>query len=184
MSHLLTNLHQCVGARNIPLAYVICKDAAVPVACPPLATNQPYSKTHGLVEANMIAQGSHEGAIFRQDNKSVYFKLEEATRNTNKAATIKPFQRQKDGRAAYLALIAQHAGKDRWHALIQQHDKILHNMKWKENSNYLLDKHCQQQCNSYAQIVQVAKHVPYEVPNGHTQVTYLFESIKNANPGL
>ena len=57
-------------------------------------------------------------------------------------------------------------------------------MKWKGNSNYSLDKHCQQQRNSYAQIVQVAEHVPYEVPNGHTRVTYLFESIENADPGL
>lgn len=177
-------LHQCIGARNIPLAYVICKNTAVPVTCPALANNKPHLEEHGLIEADTIARGLHTGAAYQHDNKSVYFKLEEATRSTNKAATIKPFQRTKDSRAAYLALIAQHASKDQWHALIQQHNKILHNVKWKGNMNYFLDKHCQQQRNSFAQIVHAAEHVPYEVPNDHTRVTYLFKSIENSDPGL
>jgi len=47
--------------------------------------------------------------MFRDDNAKVYYLLEEATRSTGYAASIKPFQRLKNGRGAWLALVAQYA---------------------------------------------------------------------------
>ena len=44
----------------------------------------------------------------------INYDLEEATRGTQYAATLKPYQRAKNGRAASNALISQHAGKDKW----------------------------------------------------------------------
>jgi hypothetical protein len=45
--------------------------------------------------------------FFRDDNASVYHYLEEATRSTAYEASIKLFQRRKDGRGALLALLGQ-----------------------------------------------------------------------------
>ena len=43
-------------------------------------------------------RAAHTHALFRDDNYVVYYHLEEATRGTSYAASIKPFQRGKDGR--------------------------------------------------------------------------------------
>ena len=43
-------LHRVIGARMIPLAYVIRTDTKVPAIAPTLAPNQPHSTQHGSVE--------------------------------------------------------------------------------------------------------------------------------------
>jgi len=70
--------------------------------------------------------------LFREDNLSVYYKLEEeAMRVTSYAASIKPYQRTKNGRDAWLALASQYAGKDKWEAEIKHHEQLLHTRMWK-----------------------------------------------------
>ena len=103
-----------LGVRKAPLAYVVRKGEAVVLPGPPLAMNQPHSTEHGSVEEELIAPLSHTHSLFRDDNKMVYDFLEAVTRSTIYAASIKPSQRTKNGRKAYTALIAQHAGEDKW----------------------------------------------------------------------
>ena len=95
------HLHRCIGSRCVPLAYVIRDDVNVPAAVPTLATNQPYLTEHGSIESELIARADHGHGLFRNDNAQVYYKLEEATRGTQYAATIKPFQRRRGGREAF-----------------------------------------------------------------------------------
>ena len=90
-------LNRVIGARMIPLAYVIRNDPQVPGLAPQLAPNQPHSTEHGSVERELIARASHTHALFRDDNSVEYYHLEEATRGTSYAASIKPFQRGKMG---------------------------------------------------------------------------------------
>ena len=52
----------------------------------------------------MVACALHTHGLYRRDNKEVYFKLEEATWSTIYADTIKPHQKEKDRRAAFIAL--------------------------------------------------------------------------------
>jgi hypothetical protein len=61
----------------------------------------------------LITQAAHGHALFREDNSAVYYKLEEATRATSYATSIKPFQRAENGRMAWLALSNQYAGNDK-----------------------------------------------------------------------
>jgi hypothetical protein len=96
-------LKRVIGVRIIPLCYVIRETVNVPAAAPALAQNQPHSNEHESVTGELVARASHETALFRDDNTSVYHYLEEATRSTPYAASIKPFQRRKDGRGAWLA---------------------------------------------------------------------------------
>ena len=53
----------------------------------------PHSTEHVSVEAELIARAAHTHARFREDNSVVYYHLEEGTRGTSYAASIKPFQR-------------------------------------------------------------------------------------------
>ena len=52
--------------------------------------------------------------MFKANNVSVHCVLEEATRSTVHSASIKPFQRKKDGRNAWLSIVKQHSGDDQW----------------------------------------------------------------------
>ena len=120
----------------IPLVYVIRPEAEVPVAAPALAGGEPYLLEHGSVEQELVARASHTHALFREDNSDVYYKLEEATRGTPYAASIKPFKRTKQGREAWLAITGQYAGKDKWAAEIKRQEQLLHTRAWKGQSNF------------------------------------------------
>ena len=109
----------------IPLAYVTRKDDDVPALVPPLMAGQPHSEVHGSIEGEMIVRASHTHAMFRDDNAAANA-LEEATCSTSYAASIKPFQRMKNGRGALQALTNQYAGNDKWEAEIRKQDDLLH----------------------------------------------------------
>ena len=85
-------LNRKIGNHNIPLAYIIRDEPNPPAAAPPLAPGQPHSTEHGSVEAELIAWALHTHALFCNDNSDLYFLLEEATRGTQYATSIKPFQ--------------------------------------------------------------------------------------------
>ncbi len=177
-------LHKKIGQRNIPLAYVTREDAAVPAVAPPLATNLPHSEEHGSVEGDLVARASHAHALYRDDNSAVYYALEEATRGTSYAASIKPFQRAKDGRAALAALRIQYAGNDKWEAEIKKQEQLLHTRVWKGQTNFSLEKFIAQHRNAYVSMQQCAEHVPYQLPNEHTRVGYLLKAIQCSDAGL
>lgn len=170
-------LHRVIGARTIPLAYVIRMDTAVPAA-PALATNQPYATEHGSVEGELIARASHTHPLFRDDNAQVYFLLEEATRSTGYAASIKPYQRAKNGRGAWLALVTQYAGEDKWRALIRSAEEMLHSRKWRGNNNTTLERFIGQHRTSFVTLSQCAEHINYQLPNESTRVTHLLDNIE------
>ena len=177
-------LRQVIGVRTIPLSYVIRAEAVVPNAVPPLEVGQPYSTEHGSVEAELIARASHEDALFRNDNNQVYHFLEEATRTTTYAASIKPFQGNRNGRGAWLALIAQYAGVDKWEAEIKKQEQLLHTRKWKGQSNFTLENFVTQHRNAFVSMTACADHVAYQLPNQHSRVGFLLNAIECSDAGL
>ena len=124
-------LARVVGVQTIPLSYVIRADADVPAATPALAPGQPHSTEHGSVKDELVARASHTHALFRDDNMTVYHHLEEATRSTFYAASIKPYQCAKNGRDAWFALVGQYAGIEKWEAKIKKQEQLLHTRVWK-----------------------------------------------------
>jgi hypothetical protein len=103
------------------------------------ATGAPHSTEHKAIKTELS----------REDNLSVYYKLEEATRATSYAASIKPYQRTKNGREAWLALSDQYAGKDKWEAEIKRHEQLLHTREWKGQSNFTLERFMAQHRNAF-----------------------------------
>ena len=177
-------LRQCFGVRTIPLIYVVRDDETVPATIPPLATGQPHSELAGSIEEELIARASHAHALFREDNGLVYFKLEAATRGTSYAASIKPFSRARDGIGAIKALESQFAGDDKWDAEVKRQENLLHTRIWKGQSNYGLEKHCAAHRHAFVQLQAAAERVEYQLPNAHSCVGYLLDSIQNNDPGL
>ena len=177
-------LHRVIGVRIIPLYYVIRPVVVVPQAAPALAPNQPHSTEHGSVEDELVARASHDHALFRDDNASVYHYLEEATRSTAYAASIKPFQRTKNGRGAWMALIGQYAGNDKWEAEIKKQEQLLHSKIWKGQSNQSLEVFISQHRNAFVSMQACAEHIEFQLPNEHSRVGFLLDGIQCSDAGL
>ena len=178
------HLHHVILVRMIPLAYVIRKDEEVPAVAPPLQAGKPHSEAHGSIEGEMIARASHTHAMFRDDNAAVYYALEETTHSTSYAASIKPFQRTKNGRSALLVIINQYALNDKWEAEIRKQDDLLHTQVWKGQSNFPLEGIIAQHRNTFVSMQQCAQHITYQLPNKLTKNGYLLEGIQCSDPGL
>ena len=176
--------YQCIGTRSVPLAAVIRDVVAVAQVCPPRAIGQPYSEEHGSIVGDLIHRSSHARGNFKEDNAEVYFKIEEATRNTTYQDSIAPFKRTLDGRGAYLALKAQYAGKDKWEAIIAKHKEIVSTRVWKGNTNFTLESFVQQHRTAFIMMSSAAEHVPQQLPDGYTRVTDLFSKIQCDDAGL
>ena len=177
-------LNRVIGVRMIPLAYVIQIDSLVPDTPPPLAANQPHSTEHGCVEGELVARAAHTHALYRDVNSVVYYLLEEATRGSSYAASIKPFQRGKDGKGAWKALSSQYAGQDKWDAEIKHQEQLLHTRVWKGQSNFSLENFISQHRNAFVSMQASAEHMQYQLPNEHSRVGFLLEAIQCSDPGL
>ena len=57
--------------------------------------------------------------------------MEEETSSTAYAPSIEPFQRRKDGRGFWNAIISQYVGEDNWRAELKIQDDLLRSLKWK-----------------------------------------------------
>jgi hypothetical protein len=114
----------------------------------------------------------------------VYYKLEEATRGTSYAASIKPFQRTKNGRQAWLALSNQFAGNDKWEAEIKKHEQLLHTRTWKGQTNFTLERFIAQHRNAFVSMQAAAEHVTYQLPNERSRVGFLLDAILSSDAGL
>ena len=176
--------HTVIGVRDTPLAYVIRENANVVNPAPPLANNRPHSLAHGSVEAEMIARLSHTSPVFKDDNKKVYNLLEEATRGTVFSETLSVFQRTKDGRGAYFALIKQHAGSEKWEKELEIQEDFLKNRVWKGNTNFSLTKFVANHRSAYLAMEKCSSHIPYQLPDERARVRYLIKAIQSDDAGV
>ena len=163
------------GPRG-PIAYVLRDDSAVPAeAADPLQVNS-YFGASGSLTAELVARLPHTGPIYKQDNTTVFLKIEEAARGTSVESTIKPFARQKDGRGAFLALIANHAGESKHRSIFKKRNTFLTSTKWTGQS-HPFETHVSHHRQSNDDIVECAKHITVPVPSMAQRVEYLIDSI-------
>ena len=149
-----------------------------------MEAGQPHSTKHGSVKKELVARASHSHPLFRDDAETVYHYIEEASRSTQYAASIKPFQKEKDGRAAWLAMKNQYAGKDKWEAELKEKELLIHTGIWKGQSSFTLESFVSQHRNAYVSMVQCAQHIAYQLPNEHSRVGYLLAGIQTGDAGL
>ena len=177
-------LDRAIGVRCAPLSYVTRTDA-VPVGdIPPLADRVPHSEKFGSIAMDLKFLASHEHPLFMDDSELVYFALETALRGTQYAASLKPYQKKKDGRGAYRAVMMQYCGEDKWDEELKRSETLLHTRVWKGNSNFNLEKFVSQHRNAYISMQQCAEHIPYQLPNDRTRVGYLIDAIQCSDPEL
>ena len=170
-------LSRTFGVRDAPLTYLIRAEAVVPPeADAPLLAGHAYSEAAGSIMQELVMRLNHIGPLYNVDNATLYSMIEEATRNTTYAPSVRPFARAKDGRAAYLSLVASHAGNDKWEEVHKSKTKFLVNTKWNGKS-YGLDKFTGQHRAAYVALEEASQHVAFQLPNERTRVGYLIDNI-------
>ena len=176
-------LSRTIGARTIPLTYIIREDADVP-PIGPITPGQPFSAEYTSVEEELIARATHDHPLYRNDNASVYYALEEALRSTSYASSLKAFQRPRNGRAAWFAIMKQYAGEDKWEAELKRQDNLLHTARWRGQSTFTLERFIAQHRHAFVSMSQCAEHVTYQLPNEYTRVTFLLDAIETTDAAL
>ena len=121
--------------------------------------------------------------MFRSDNNTVYSLLEEATRGTIYAPTIKPYGRTKNGRAAWFTIVSSHAGDHKWEQIVKDRMSFLMNTKWNGRS-YSLEKFTGLHRSSFIALQEAKQHVNFQLPTEHSRVGFLLENISNSDPDL
>ena len=176
-------LFRTFGVRDCPLLYVVRE-----ARDPPNETDDPIMQgksfgESGSVLDEMIKRLSHEDPLFKSDNAAVYSMLDEATRGTVYAPTIKPYVRKKDGRTAYFAMVSSHIGEDKWDKLQKENLKYLMNTKW-NGKVYSLEKFTGMHRSKFVQLEEAAVHVNFQLPTEYTRVGYLLDNIQSRDANL
>ena len=81
-----------------------------------------------------------------------------------------------------MAIKAQHARKDVWDILHKKAEFVLPTLKWSGTANVTLAQHMGKHYQAFITLIKCAEHIPVNVPNEQSWVTYLMESINSANP--
>ena len=175
------------GAQG-PLSYVIRSNPRVPnPAVDPLVSTEgvvtSYFGSSGSLLAELEKRLPHEGTIYKTDNASVYMMIEKATRDTSVASTVKAFSRTKNGRDAYLALIANHAGDEKYRAITKKSINFLQNTKWTGCQNPL-ENHVSLYHSAHNDLTDCNNHITVNVPDVSQKVEYLIDSITCSDSAL
>jgi hypothetical protein len=175
-------LSRTFGSKG-PLIYVLRENADVPSEVDdPLDPNSHYGQSGSMIE-ELTKRLPHSGPIFKDDNKTVFMMISKAVAGTSVESTIKSFSRQKDGRAAYKALVANHAGDEKYRAIVKARMNLLQNIKWNGRS-YPLEQHVSNHRTAVDDLVDCALHINNAVPNMSQRVEYLLESISCQDSAL
>lgn len=102
--------------------------------------------------------------------------ISKAVWGTSAESSIKTFSRTKDGRGAFLALIATHASDVKYRAIVEFRNNLLTNIKWTGRS-YPLDTHIADHRQAVDDPTDCAMHVQNQIPNDSQRVEYLIDSI-------
>ena len=121
---------QFFGARKATFEYFLRTNDAFVAPHPPIMLDHPYSAAAGSIQVEHTLRLSLNYPFYRDTNKSFFDILEVALRGTTYEAPIKPFQSNDNGRGAYKALIAQHAGKDKWVKILWDAKNYVNESKW------------------------------------------------------
>ena len=103
-----------IGARNLPLTYLILEDPAV--TQPPLALeiDHPYTAPNDIISSELVERVTHIHTLFTTDNQVLYGRLEESTRLSFADSTVTQYKNKIYGRASWKAIMSAHCSACDW----------------------------------------------------------------------
>ena len=176
------HLSEKIGVRNAPLTYLIRPLVTAPAVLLPRAGLQPFSLSYLSIEEELKFCTSHTHNLFQADNSALFQLIDRAVIGHDVSATIAPFCRSQNGRAAYNAIVYQHAGKHVWDKNVKEAMAVLATRTWTGTTSITLLQHTSMHRKAYIQLTEAAEQVPAEVPGPRQRVTYLLDSMKTVDP--
>lgn len=174
-----TFLRNSIGVRNIPLIYVIRDVAVVPIVAPPLLLDKPFSAETGAVSEELISRADHNHPKYRDDSLKVLQFLDEALAGSAYVQAISKFRKSGDGRGAYLAIISQYGGTDKWHLLKEAANHVLREATWNGTGTITLSSFILRHRNAFVDLESCVGHVDVEVPTERLRVEYLLKGVQS-----
>ncbi len=165
MESMVLHLGQKVGVCDAPLAYVVWAEAIMPAVPPPFQAGEPHSEEHGSIEGDLVGHMTHNHALCKVDNGSVFNMIESSTQGSDVTSSIAPFRKTCDGRGALNALKTQHARKAIYNCLVKEAEQTLSNKVWNGNTTTTLASHMGAQRKAWITMQECADHVPVDVLN-------------------
>ena len=169
-----------LGRTKIPLAYIVRKDVEVPAAPDP----QDGYSTH---QDEMIARASHtvaDNEAYTYDNRMVWDLISGWVRDTECWIHVKPFQRGRDGRGAYLAIYNHHLGVNTVNNQARAAEAKLNKLEYKsEGRRWGLEKYIQQFKKQYEILrnLEEMEGSTYSAPDKGTMVRKFIDGVKNSS---
>ena len=182
-------MNSILGIRKVPLAYVLREEVESPdITGEPLGegdNSMPHSINYDGFYEELIARFSHDDPAFRIDNKTVFNHLNNGLAGTIYQSSMKPFSRNKNGRAAIIALKLHHMGSARWQQLVEESDKKLNRYEWNGKSQrFTLTKHINTHRMAHNDILRAAENIRVSIPPEEQRVTRLLNSLKSTDPRI
>ena len=185
LDQLPTHLRAMLGVADVPLAYVIRQEVDAPNPLPALVTDKPWSVGKTSVIEELIDHFPHEGPAFDADNAQVFNLLAIALAGTTAMASITRYQRNRNGRQAYLDLVTHNMGSAKWEKTIETAENVLSSRIWNgKNSRYPLKIHIARHREAHNDLVRASHQVAYVPPNETSRVRYLLASIQTSDPTI
>ena len=183
LDQLPTYIRELHGVAKVSLAYLIREDIIPTLPLPPLQPNLPWSEDMDSMMDELIAFTPHSGPNFDADNARLFGILQKALSGTASMASITRYQRRRNGRDAFKALVTHNLGTNKWEDLVENAEIMLNQRKWNgRNARYPLKIHIARHREAHNDMVRAAEHIPYSPPNGTTRVRHLMNSIESNDP--
>jgi len=129
----------------------------------------------------MRARLTSAHALFQMDNDMLFLLLDEAVHDSEYANMIKPFERRRDGHGAYVSILGNHAGDDKWDRIIETAETYTQKKRWDGSSGVTLEFHFDKLKSSYIDLEAGAEHVHHQVSTPRTCVKLMLVSIGGCN---
>ena len=185
LDQLPTHLREMLGVANVPLVYIIRETVTPPNPLLALIADRPWSGGKTSVMDELIAHFPHEGPAYEAHNAQVFNLLAATLSGTSSMASIRRYQRARNGRQAYLDLVTHNLGLAKWEKTVKAAENVLSSRVWNgKNSRYPLKVHIPRHREAYNDLVRASHQITYAPPNETSRVRYLLSSIQTSDPTL
>ena len=171
-SHLL----QTNGINDLPLAYIIREQVAVPLSVDDPSTN------YASKNLELIARYPHPTLEHDKDDNTVWGILQRTLVSHISHSSIRRFCTREQGREAYLALIQHYCGRSRLENIFAKVEGDLHSTFYSEEQvNFNFENHVAIHRNIFN---EMDKAKDYPTPDERTRVRQLIANITTHNSAL
>ena len=103
---------------------------------------------------------------------------------TSQISAIIRFPRTRYGKGAMGTLVSQFSGKVFWESTINDAQDYFINKQWSGTTHQTLKAHIDCHQSAFVSLWEASDHVSHQLPNNHTKLGYLIDSITSTDVNI